>query len=357
MEEIFENYEKSIKRKHRVNFTPKYKEEFRTNVSSTLFRVIAEKTIERLGWVLIDRDENSIVAERVGNSFLIEIRTESISAHFEKGSVTVKSESLGNEIWDMGHNSKRVKLFIYAFNETLNSYDREALIEIEKEEKQKNNWEDYVIPETLPNPIESKTPNFSLPIFGGLVVYLILGFLVAIASVKVIYVIFLFEFLVATAMVFVMKYLIKRSNFTDFSKLQFLLVAMILLTYTSNQYFQYELIINELDIERIGFLEFMKLRFSKGFMLKNINTGSIGLVISWIIQLGVTGLFVYIKIITAIKIFVIERIPGEVIDFAFYHFVKGKSEDEVRRELSKKGWSDTKNQDEVFEAIGFLQNV
>ena len=354
MEEIFKNYEKTIKKKHRVNFTPKFKEEFRTNVSNTLFVVIAEKTIERLGWDLIDKDENSIEAERIGNHFLIEKRTESITAHFEKGYVTVISESLGNEIWDMGHNSKRVKLFIYAFNETLNLFDREALIEIENEEKRKNNWDDYVIPEILPIPTKSKTPNFLLPIFGGLVVSLTLGFLVAIVSVKVIYLIFLFEFLVASAMVFVMKHLIKHSNFTDFTKLQFLLAAMILLTYSSNQYFQYELILNELDFERIGFWQFMKMRFTEGFMLKTINTGSIGLVISWVIQLGLTGLFVYIKIITALKIYVIERVPTEVLDFAFYHFVKGKSEDDVRRELSKKGWNDTINQDEVFEAIGAL---
>ena len=53
--------------------------------------------------------------------------------------------------------------------------------------------------------------------------------------------------------------------------------------------------------------------------------------------------------------YVIERVPVEVVDFAYYHFVKEKSEEEVRAELAKKGWSDIRNQDEVFEAISGLQ--
>ena len=40
------------------------------------------------------------------------------------------------------------------------------------------------------------------------------------------------------------------------------------------------------------------------------------------------------------------------MDFAYYHFVKGKDENGVRKELAKKGWSNVKDQDDVFEAMG-----
>jgi hypothetical protein len=40
-----------------------------------------------------------------------------------------------------------------------------------------------------------------------------------------------------------------------------------------------------------------------------------------------------------------------------FFFVKGKTEVEVRQELSKKGWTEKQNQDEVFEAIGGLQGA
>lgn len=357
MEDIFKNYEKTIKKKHSVNFTPNYKEEFRTSVNNTIFVAIAEKTVERLGWDLVFKDENNIEAKRKEKSLGFERWTEVITATYEYGNVVVKSESLGNEMWDLGRNSKRVKLFIYAYEETLKTFNRQSLNELEKEVEKKNNWDDYVIPESLPQPIKSKESNILIPIIGGLVVSLILGFAVALISVKGIYFIGLFEFLVATAIALTMKQLIKLSNFTNFNKLQYLLAGMIILIYISNQYFQYEIILIENNYDRIGFLEFIKLRFSQGLTIKNLNTGWIGLVISWILQLGVTGLFVYLKIISILTKYSIERVPVEVVDFAYYHFVKEKTEEEVRNELAKKGWTDKTNQDEVFEAIGGFQNV
>ena len=47
----------------------------------------------------------------------------------------------------------------------------------------------------------------------------------------------------------------------------------------------------------------------------------------------------------------------EVVNFAYYHFVKEKTEDQVRAELTKMGWIKTQDQDEVFESIGALQGA
>jgi hypothetical protein len=355
MDEFLKSYEKNIKTKHSFNITPKYKEEFITSVNSTLFIAIAEKTFEKLDWELVYKDKNSAEARRKVISLGMESWTEAITVSYDYGNVIVKSESLGDEIWDFGRNSRRVKLFIYAFEAALKTFDRASLNELEKEADKKNNWDDYVIPETLPPPKEVKKPNIAIPILGGLLLSLILGLAVAYISIKVIYLIGLFELLVAIAIAFVMKHLIKLSNFTDFNKLQFLLVVMIILIYLSNQYFQYEIILKTNNFERIGFWEFLKLRFSAGLTIKGLNLGWIGLVISWIVQLGLTMLLVYLKVVSNLTKYLIEKVPVEVLDFANYHFVKEKSEDEVRNELSKKGWSNVKNQDEVFDAIGGLQ--
>lgn len=357
MSDIFKNYEKTIKKKHSVNFTPRYKEQFTVSVNKTLFVAISEKAIEKLGWDLVYKDENNIEAKRKEKSLGVERWTEAITASYEYGNVVVKSESLGNEIWDMGRNSKRVKLFIYAFEETLRAFDRQSLNELEKEIEKKNNWDDYVIPERLPQPNQAKKPSSIIPIIGGLLVSLILGFVIAFVSVKGMYFIGLFEFLVATIIAFAMKHLIKISNFTDFNVLKYLLAAMILLIYLSNQYLQYELILNENNYSRIGFWEFLKIRFSNGLTIKELNTGWIGLVISWVLQLGLTWLFVYLKIVSVLIKYTTERVPIEVVDFTYYHFVKEKTEEEVRNELAKKGWTDKINQDEVFEAIGGFQNA
>lgn len=348
-------YEKTIKKKHSVNFAPNYQEDFRTSVSKTLFIAISEKTFEKLNWHLVYKDENNVEANRKQKSFGMERYTEAITANYEHGKVVVQSKSLGNEMWDLGRNSKRVKLFIYAFHEILKTLDKNALNELEKEEEKKNNWDDYIIPEQLPQPTQTKSPNILIPIIGGLIISLLLGFIVAFTSVKGIYFIVLFEFIVASIIVFTMKHLIKYSNFTDLIRLQYILASMIILTYLSNQYFQYEIIVSQNIYGRFGFWEFLKVRFSQGLRFKDLNTGWIGLLISWILQLGLTGIFVYVQMIYVLTKYVIGRVPEDVVDFAFYHLIKGKTEKEVRVELAKKGWTDKINQDEVFEAMGGIQ--
>ena len=351
MEEKLKIYEKTIKKKHSFNWTPNYKEEVRTSLNKTVFIPIAEKTFQKLDWHIVFKDDNKIEAKRKEKALGIEQWTEIITATYNFGTLEVKSESLGNEMWDNGRNSKRVKLFIHALKETENEFDRHALNQLEKETEKKNNWDDYVIPETLPKPLESKKPNFLIPTIGGIITSLILGFVIAEVSIHGIYFIGLFEFLVGIAIAFVLKLLIKTSNFTDFQKLNFLLIAMIIITYLSNQYFQYEIILSENNYDRIGFFEFMKIRFTEGLTIKTLNTGWIGLIISWIFQLGLTYAIAYFRLVSTITSYQLERIPTEVLDYSYYQFIKGKSEQEVRIELANKGWTEIENQNEVFEAI------
>lgn len=351
MEEKLKIYEKTITKKHSFNWTPNYKEGVRTSLNKTVFIPIAEKTFQKLDWDVVYKDDNKIEAKRREKSLGIEKWTEIITVTYNFGTLEVKSESLGNEMWDNGRNSKRVKLFIHALKETENEFDRNALNELEKETEKKNNWDDYIIPDTLPKPAESKKPSFLIPVIGGIITSLILGFLIAKVSIQGIYIIGLFEFLVGIAIAFALKFLIKASNFTDLKKLHFLLIAMIIITYLSNQYFQYEIILRENNYDRIGFFEFMKIRFSQGLTIKTLNTGWIGLVISWILQLGLTYAIAYLRLVSTLTSYQLERIPTEVLDFSYYHFLKGKSDEEVRMELANKGWVKTENQDEVFEAI------
>lgn len=353
MEEGLKNYEKTIVKRHSFGF-PKYKEEFRTSLSKTLFIPIAEKTISKLEWDLVFKNENSIEAKRKEASFGIEKWTEAITITYNHGIIEVKSESLGGEMWDLGKNSKRVKLFIHAFKETEKGLSREVLNELELETEKKNNWDDYIIPETLPSPLELKKKNFSILILGGLIISLFLGFIIAQVSIHIIYVIGVFELLTGLAVAYGLKYLVKLSNISDIKMIEYIMIGMIFLIYFSNQYFQYEIILSENNFERIGFFNFLKIIFSEGLVIKKLNTGWIGLIISWILQLILTYYFAFSRLISIIAALKIEKIPVEVIDFTYYHLIKGKNEVEVKRELSKKGWTITENQDEIFEAIGAI---
>lgn len=351
MEESLKTYEKSIEKKHSFGWAPKFEEEFKTNLNEKVFIPIAEKTFEKLNWDLVFKEDKTIEAKRKESSFGIEKYTESITITYSYGKIIVKSESLGNEMWDNGRNSKRVKLFIHIFKETEKSFDKESLEKLEIEVERKNNWDDYVIPENLPNPNYIKKPNYIIPLIGGFIVSIIISFILAKISVSGIYIIGLFEFLVAVAIGFSLKYLVKFSNFTEFLKLKYLLIGMIILIYILNQYFQYEIIVRENNYDRIGFFEFIKLRLEQGLTIKKLNTGWIGLVVSWGLQLVITYYVGLLRLITSITSYQLERVPTEVIDFVFYHFVKEKTEEQVRSELKNKGWTEKQNQDEVFEAI------
>lgn len=353
MNSSFEEFEKQIKKKHSFGFTPNYKESFKTTVKPRIFVEIAVKAFEVLEWDVVFQEDNRVEAKRK-NSF--GSWTEKITAVINhKGEVEVKSISLGNEMWDNGRNSKRGKLFIFAFNETLNTFDSQKITELEEELKKKDNWDDYVIPEKLHPPKKFKEPQVLIPALGLMGIALLLAYVLALLSVNGIYIICLFEVGIGIALGFSLKYLIKLGNITDWSKLKFVLGASIIVTYLFNQYFQYHLIRLENNYEAIGFLEFIKIRLEQGLIIKTINTGAIGLVISWCIQLVLTYIVAYIRTVSAIVKYTIERVPEEVAEFALYHFVKGKNEIAVKQELSKMGWKSKLEQDAVFEAIVGMQ--
>ena len=357
MEQHLKTYEKSIKKIHRFGLSPNYKEDFRIQLSGGAFLQIAKETFDKLGWQTIYADETDIHAKRAEKVLGFNQFTEGISVSFQFGKVTVKSESLGNEIWDNGRNSRRVKLFIHVFRETEKSYDKNEIKQLETELEKQQNWNDYVVPEVLPKEKIHRTPNLYILLAGALVLSLILAFVLALISVKGVYIIGLFEVLIALAISFAFKFLIKISNYTDFKNLTYVLIGTIVSVYFFNQHFQYEIILRENHLERIGFLNYMTLKFQNGLKIKSQNTGAIGLLISWIIQIGLTLLISYLRLASIVTTYKINRIPPEVIDFAFYHFVKDKPEQEVRNELSEKGWKNRQSQDEVFQAIGAVQDA
>lgn len=349
------NIEKQIKKTHKFAFTPKYKTEFHTQLSEKAFFAITNQTFEKLDWDIVYVDEHSIEAKRKAKSLGMSQYTESIIVSFNYGNVTVKSESLGNEFWDNGRNSKRVHLFIHVFQDIEKNYNREELKELEKQQESKENWDDYQIPAELPKPNPIRKSNIVFPILFAFISAVVLAFLIAKISLTGKYIIFLFEFIVGLALAYSLKLGIKFGNFTDFNKLRNILIVSIFIVFIGNQLFQYNLILAENNFERIGFFEFLKLRLQQGLTIKSLNVGAIGLIISWLLQLGLTFVFGYLNLTRFLISYVIKRIPTEVIDFAFYHFVKGKDEAQVRTELSSLGWTNEQNQNEVFEAIDGIQ--
>lgn len=355
MTEELKNYEKSIKKKHSFAWTPSYQESFVTEIEQKLFVPIVLKVLEKLEWDIVYQDKISVEAKCAGNE---KKWTEKIIIHFEYGNVVVKSVSLSNEMWDNGKNSKRVKLFIHAFRQFENKLDEHSITslnELNQKIEDENNWKNYEVPTSLPQPTDYKKPQFWIPVFGGIISSLLLGFLVALVSIQFMYIFGVFELVVAGIIGFIFGYLAKWSNYTNSTKLDYLLIGMMVLVYLSNQYFQYHIILFENNYEAIGFIEFMKIRLEQGLVIESLNIGWIGLIISWGFQLFFTYYLSSLYTNFTLIAYQIQKVPTEVIDFTFYHLaIKEETEEEVRNKLSKMGWQNTLQQDEVFEAIGAI---
>lgn len=360
MKEEFKKYEKSIKKKYRFQWTPKFEEVIHTSLSKGAFIPIVLKTFEKLEWDIVFQDENSVEAKRMGSSLgPWDHWTEQISATYNHGNVRIKSQTLGNEMWDHGRNSKRVKLFAYAFRQTEKEYDKTALAKIQEDLEKIHNWDDYEVPETLPPPKAEKMPRFWIVIVFGSIIALALGYLSSVLSLKGIRS-FIFppkSMVMGLVIVFTINRLIKLSNYTNFTNLRYLLIGIILLAFTSDFYFEYLAIQSINDFESFSFLQFTKLRLEAGLIVYTINIGAAGLIGLWIFEMGFIYLAASLLISISLNNYQIDRVPTEVVDFTFYHFIKEKTEDEVRAELSAMGWSKKEYQDSVFESLGALEAI
>ncbi|MEM9819531.1 MAG: hypothetical protein AAF985_00605 [Bacteroidota bacterium] len=355
MTKEFKRYERLIKKKHCFGWTPHYEEEFDTKLNETVFFSIAKAVFEKVGWDLLG-EEASVLRGKRGAEWTH--WGQKITVRYASGKVKVKSESLGNRLWDWGRNSKRVKLFIYAFKQLASKYDDEALKELETEVLQSNNfWEDYEVPATLPPPRKRSQPKLWVPFIGAVLLSIVLGFAIAFFTTTLSYVIGLYEVFVGFLTGLGFKYLIQLSRYNRFDRLNYLLVAVVLMTFFWNQYFLYRLFVFEQTVGDIGFVGWMQIRFQQGLNLRSTNVGSIGLLISWIFQIGFTYAVAYVQLATHVTEYQLKQVPMEVVDFAFYHFVQGKEEAGVRVELSKMGWSETEDQNDVFHSIGALQGL
>jgi len=354
MKEQLKEYEKTIRTRHRLGWTPKYEEEFRYQQDKKYFPALVVKAFDDLGWDLLYQDDTVLEAKRQGE---FNRWTEKITVTYDAGRIRVRSVSLGNEMWDMGRNSKRVKLFIHAFKTLLENVDKISLSEIKEEWDALNNWDDYVVPESLPQPSPYREPNARKPLFGGILLGVLLGYFLAILMREGMYVIGLFEVGVAFFIMFVYKYLIRWGNYPWFPQLNKMILLTIILTYFCKEFFYYRFITEQLLLP-VDFFTFLQMRLGGGLPLQNVDElGWLGFLLGKAAQIGFTWLFTFINLNSTVTNYILKRTPREVTDFAWYLFVKNKTEEEVRAELASKGWTQKENQDEVFDSIGIMHHV
>lgn len=348
--------EEEKKTRHSFSFgTPSYSASFKSNIEIERFNLISQKAIEQLGWELLYEEYGLIEGKASGdyaNHFPAVFRIT-----FEDEQITILSKSAKGSIWDLGRNSKRVNAFFETFQKIRSEVTDEEIESIKDAKQAEEAVEDFDFSKPLPPPT-SKEPQIAIPLIGGLLFSVLIGYTLAFITYHAIYIIGLFELGVGFLLGITLGFLLRKSNFTHFQHLNFILIGITILAYVFNQYFLFQNICAESGCLDRGFVSFIQLRLENGLVLEDIDTGWIGLVLSWAFQVWFTYLIAKHLMTRAVLSHSLDRIPQEVIDFSVFHFLKYQDSDELKSALEEKGWKEERHQEEAHEAVNavFIAN-
>ncbi|HAS47204.1 MAG TPA: hypothetical protein DCS93_42370 [Microscillaceae bacterium] len=356
MEEKYKSYENGLKGKGRIGLLkkPKYTQIYQTDLNAQVFVELAAKAMTALGWDIVHQNAPLIEAK----AYRKQKATEKIIAKIDStGLVTVTSTKLTDGVWDHGQNYKRVHHFWYVLQDILSEYTDESLQELVKEAEARDNWEDYEVPASLPAPPRLRKPTIYVPLLVTFLGSVLLSTIFAVGQ-RFFYIIVLYESLIAIGLSYCFKLGIQWGNYTNYSRLRTLLIGATVSIVVFSEYFQYLWILVEQDIQHWSFFDFIIARFKSGFTLEDINLGGIG----WLVVLGLQLFIIYVftdyYLVSHSIDYAYERVPQEVINFAYYHYyVQDKTEQEVDQELAKMGWDTSLHQQYINEALEALSEI
>jgi hypothetical protein len=354
-----ENLQSTVKTKYSFKYKPEFSESFKTDLKDNQIIPLIIEVFEKLEWSIVFTDKKSVEAKRKNDWNKL---TEKITiTKKSSGRIEAHSKTIEGNFVDFGKNSKRTGLFIALFQKLATEYQESGkLTELETEYEKQNSWAEYEIPSELPSPKEFGKPNLNLSIIGGFVIAILFGLLIAFLTVNFTYFIVLYEVGIGLGVGYLFGQVLKKTNYIEFRPIQFIIGGMMVVMFFTNLFTQYQLIITENNISGLGFFEFIKLRFESGLTIKDLDTGWIGLSLSWIFQIVLPFFIAQAKVAGITMNYMIEKIPEKVLEYTIYLFEMDKSESEVRIELAQKGWNKKSDQDEVLEALravsGFHQS-
>jgi hypothetical protein len=349
----YENLQSTIKRKYSFKYKPEFSESFTTEITDNQIIPLTIAVFEQLEWPIVFTNKYSVEAKRKNGWNKL---TEKITIQKKaSGRIEVHSKTIEGNFIDFGKNSKRTGLFIALFQKLAAEYGENGkLIALATAYEKQNSWADYEVPLELPKPKVFSEPNLTLTIVGGLAIAILFGVLIGFLSHNFTYFIGIYELGIGIGIGYFFGQVLKETNYIEMRQIQWMVAGIMITMFLTNLFTQYQLIIAENNISDLGFSEFIQLRLEGGLTIKDLDTGWIGLALSWVFQM-VFPYFLAVARVAAISAnFVIEKIPEQVLEYTIYLFKMEKSESEVRAELSQKGWRKRSDQDSIFEALGTL---
>lgn len=336
-------------------WNPKSNQSIETKLPQDLALHTIQYAFMILYWDVVYADDNTVEAKRIGGQ-KNEPR-EKIIVEFKNNTVQIISKSLESNVCDFGSNHKRIEEFKTAFLALEEEYDAEKIESKSKElEKEKEDIKAaYQIPETLSSPPIIQESNLGILLLGAGFTSVILGITIGLITSVFMYLLFLYDAGIAFATSFTLVFLIKWSHISDYKQLQWIGYGTILLSYFVNQITQYFYLTYKFRVSDVSFWEYIVMSYNNGIYYEELRISGWGMLIVWVIEIGIAILLFRSFFANRIINYDYKQVPEDVLEFAIYYFEQEeKTEEEVRKELEKKGWTEEKQQDLVFKAIGAI---
>ncbi len=195
----------------------------------------------------------------------------------------------------------------------------------------------YTPPRDLPAPAVHGASNPIIAVALGLVAACVLGIALFAAS-QFIYIYILYNSLVGVAIGWAIALGVQKGRYTNGVGLLLLTIVCSLIAYLVFNYSMYVWILRAIDGPRPSFLEFLHFRAENDTLIRGIKPGTIGNIIVWVVEAGITWFFAFQRVMSAKQSSHVEAVPGEVTEFVLYLMSQGRQPHEVDEELSRRGW-------------------
>jgi F0F1-type ATP synthase assembly protein I len=345
----------SVDTKYSFSSNPKAELSFMPDVRKDYIKTLIIKVFEDLEYDVLYYDEGQVEAKRRDEDF--KNWTNKITVIINSNSeLSVKSISLGNYTMNKRIDSKIVQLFKHVFEKLSANYSDEELGELKDNIERKENWDDYSIPKELTPPKNLKEPNLPIFVTVSLISSLFLGVLFGLITQQF-YILILMDSLIGFALGYLLFQGVKMSNYTEHPRVLIISLVTPLVIILISQLTQYVYITESNGLVGLSFIEFMSERIKLGFRIADLNIGSWGYILVFILQYIFIGFTMMNRFMNNLLYFQAKRVPTDVLDFVYYHVIKGKTEREVRKELSKMNWKNYQDQQYVIEDFSAIEEL
>jgi len=214
----------------------------------------------------------------------------------------------------------------------------------------------YVPPDQLPAPEISQASFPFLAILLGVLVSAALGVTLFAAS-RLVYIYFLYNWLLGVAIGWAIAFGPKQSKYSGTGVLFTITALCSSLAYFVFNVALYFSVLKEAPDESLSFLEFLAVRAEYEPFIGGVEIGSVGNIIVWIVEFGITFYFAWRLVSAAIGVCRIEAVPSPVTEFVAYRLSEGHDVEDVQQELSKRGWTRPEDQQKALRAVDSLVSL